>query len=572
MRINTPPLNEVIHVLVLDDELPVARAVARQLQDLSCAVHLATSVREAETLELAQQLDVALIDHKLAGSPISGLDYLTQLQLRNPYCYRIIFTGEANFDFAVEAINLGHVDAFLPKPWSEEQLHMQVHQGAQTAWLRQHNALLNEHLSEQNEQLNRFNAQLEELVLERTRKLEDANRRLEQANRELKAYQDELVRLETQAAVSQLVQGLAHELNNPLAVILGYAQRYGRRYKDDPKLDKCFRIIQEEGQRNQQLIAKLRKFIQRECDPPQHISLERLVNLACDRLLERREDALPCYLHGPVLEITVSQRATVQALEHILENAAEIPGATRVDISTEYLGERLRIHLDNDGQTPDDGAIRNAGKPFFTTKGVDHPGLGFSLAASLLGRQGCSLTLNQHPSGEGARVSLLMTTPSTLEHASNASSTNVDSSDEHTTYRRSTSRIRRAVSVQQATQGQLELLAVDDEPLILELVADTCRELGFAVHTADTLTTARPLVETHAIKALVIDAHLGDGDTEEFISRTLHLHPAIGQRILIVTGDPHSVRVEAMQRRFGCPVMGKPFRLHDLSEQLDSWR
>ncbi|MFW5830543.1 MAG: response regulator, partial [Planctomycetota bacterium] len=293
MRINTPPVNDVMQVLVLDDELPVARAVRRQLQEMSCQVSIASTVEEAETQEAAQQFDVALIDHNLAGSAISGLAYLTRLQERNPYCYRIIFTGEAEFAFAVEAINRGHIDAFLPKPWSEEQLRILVHQGAQTAWLRQHNALLNEHLADQNEQLNRFNAQLEELVLERTRKLEEMNRRLELANRELKTYQDELVRLETQAAISQLVQGLAHELNNPLAVILGYAQRYARRYNDDERLAKCFRIIREEGKRSQHLIGKLRHFIQRESDPPQAVHLERLINMACDRLLERGADPLP---------------------------------------------------------------------------------------------------------------------------------------------------------------------------------------------------------------------------------------------------------------------------------------
>lgn len=562
MTSDTPPLNEQMTVLVLDDETPVVHAVRRQLQAMECRVFCASDVPTARALEAQHQIDVALIDHNLAGSTINGLDYLTGLQNRNAYCFRIIFTGQSDFDFAVEAINNGHIDAFLPKPWNEEQLRAIVRQGAQTAWLRQHNSLLHEHLADQNEQLNRFNAQLEELVLERTEKLETANRKLMAANRELKNYQDELVRLETQASITQLAQGLAHELNNPLAVILGYAQRYGRRFENDPQLAKCFTIIREEGERSQQLIAKLRKFAPRQADDLEECRLEVLFNAAAERLLERRDDILPILLHDPDLSIRIGRRSFVQALEHILENAYDNPGTQQIEVSHSLARQRLRIHIDNDGDPTSNEAIQNASKPFFTTRGVNHPGLGFSVAASLLGHMGCTIALDHTPDGRGARVTIVLPPESymtedpvpTLNELLEPTPRTVDALPDIT-----------------PSQAPL-LLVIDDEPLVLELVSTTCADADFPCLACEDLATARQLLSEHPIGWLIIDAHLRDGNSDEFIGELIDHYPVVTHHILIITGDPNAGYVQQMVRRYNCQVLGKPFRISDLDAQLQRWR
>ncbi|MFW5845883.1 MAG: response regulator, partial [Planctomycetota bacterium] len=382
-------LDDTMQVLVLDDEPAVTAAVARQLQELPAHLHRCTSLTEARALCATQQIDVALIDHHLGKGSETGLDFLTRLASEHPHCFRIIFTAEADFDFVVDAINRGNVDGFLPKPWNDEQLRVLVRQGAQTAWLRQHNALLHEHLTEQNEQLNRFNAQLEHLVLERTgtlermnRQLAETNKQLGTANQELSSYQQELVAVETQTAISQMVQGLAHELNNPLAVILGYAQRYQRRYAEDSQLHKCFRIIREEGERARTLISQLRRFAVRDADHPEPCWLGDAFAGASKRLQERHGRLLPCYLHGEDRQVLIGRRSLVQALEQILENANENAGTSRLDVTCRDERGRLHLYIDNDGTPPDEEAIHKAIKPFYTGKGMDHPGLGLSLASS----------------------------------------------------------------------------------------------------------------------------------------------------------------------------------------------
>ena len=249
----------------------------------------------------------------------------------------------------------------LPKPWNENRLSGLLRQGAITVRLQQHNLALTNELENRNRELRRFNQRLELLVDERTTELRSANQKL-------RDYQNQLVSLETQASITQLLRGLAHEFNNPLSVIMGYAQRLGRKTEDESTI-KTADVIVYECSRCQDLINKLRSFTQNSSEAPSGIAVETIIPHANERIKKRGLEPLEAHVQGFIPGVRSGPNTLTTSLEHIFANARQA-NAQRINISAERIGDYVNIFLDNDGDTPTIGEIRHGVKPFIRRKGM----------------------------------------------------------------------------------------------------------------------------------------------------------------------------------------------------------
>lgn len=526
--------SERMTVLVVDDEPAVLRAVQRQLLDEPYEVITAEDIRTADQRLAANRVQIVLADHQLGGRE-TGLDFLARLARSHPDCFRIIFTGQTDFAFAVEAINDGHISAFLPKPWDDHRLHALLRQGATTVRLQQHNEALTDELEIRNRELRRFNQRLELLVDERTSELK-------QANQQLRTYQNELVRLETQASITQLLRGLAHEFNNPLSVILGYAQRMGRK-SDDPMVQKSAEIIMLEGSRCQTLIDQLRRFASGNDEPSSNLQIAELIRPLTARLQSKLTD-IPAITVKPSLPAVHCGRQTmIQVLETIITNASE-SGADQVAISADLRGEYLTLRIDDNGEEPSEEAIRNSIKPFYTTKTGDHLGLGLAIAASLLKDHNATIALDRSPLG-GARCNISLPR-ATQEYSPMSSLPSAGSMNEQ------------------------RILVIDDEPLISELVADLCEENGLKCTCCTTLAEAREALQQPTTGAL-IDITLPDGDGLSLATELQSTMPHLKDRIVVMTGDPSDDHARQTTSDHQLPLIGKPFRITEINQLLASW-
>jgi CheY-like chemotaxis protein len=111
---------EPARILVVDDEEAILETMTFTFQD-DYEVHTARDARDAlELLEKIQPVAVVLTDQRMPN--MSGVEFVTEVWKRWPNTVRMVLTGFSDMDAIIQAINDGHVYAYITKPWEPEQL------------------------------------------------------------------------------------------------------------------------------------------------------------------------------------------------------------------------------------------------------------------------------------------------------------------------------------------------------------------------------------------------------------------------------------------------------------------
>jgi len=200
--------------LVVDDE-PYIVATLSTLLSQEFEVTTADSVAAAQAVFARQPVDLVLSDQRMPGQ--TGVSLLQWVRENHPDTIRLLMTGFAELEEAVEAINRGRVFRYIFKPWKVEDLLETLRVAAHTFQLeREHQQLL--------EELQRLNQELEARVQQRTRELEEAYHELEQKNKMLEklALTDALTGLPNRRAMDRLAEReLRRRERHPAPVAIG---------------------------------------------------------------------------------------------------------------------------------------------------------------------------------------------------------------------------------------------------------------------------------------------------------------------------------------------------------------
>ncbi len=172
-------------VLFVDDEENILHSLRRLLMDEDFEVMTAPSGEKALKI-LTDNPDVALIvsDQKMPG--LTGVDFLEQARKIAPDTLRIILTGYADINAAIDAINRGGAYRYVTKPWKDDELIQIVKEAIQRYSLIKENKRLTGIVKKQNEELQKWNAQLEYFVQEQTLEIQKKNEELQGLNERLK--------------------------------------------------------------------------------------------------------------------------------------------------------------------------------------------------------------------------------------------------------------------------------------------------------------------------------------------------------------------------------------------------
>jgi DNA-binding NtrC family response regulator len=114
-------------LLIVDDEPHVCDSV-HDLLRREFRVLKAHSADEGYELMRREEVHIVMSDQRMPQ--ISGVELLTKLKARYPGAIRMLFTGFADLDSVIAAINQGHIFQFLRKPWQPEELLDAVRQAA----------------------------------------------------------------------------------------------------------------------------------------------------------------------------------------------------------------------------------------------------------------------------------------------------------------------------------------------------------------------------------------------------------------------------------------------------------
>lgn len=256
---------------------------------------------------------------------------------------------------------------------------------------------------------------------ETTRRLEDRNRELEEAMGRIATAQEELLRSERLTTMGRMTAGLAHELNNPLASVLGYGDLLDLRLQaaDDPTSrtlrQELVTPLVSEARRARLLIRNFLRFAHGSAPDLTAVELRGAVAVVADL---RRQAFAQAGLELEVGPIPAgSVRAEAQTLQSVLLNLANNALDAMAELEPREGGtpRRLRIHgyetddgvhllLDDDGPgLPDATRIF---EPFWTTKPVGRgTGLGLALVQRFMDTFGGRVDATNRPEG-GARFHL----------------------------------------------------------------------------------------------------------------------------------------------------------------------
>ena len=174
-------------ILFVDDEENILRALGRLfLDDEEVEVLTASSGKTALAL-LAENPDMTVIVSDQRMPEMSGVDFLEQSRQSAPQAIRILLTGYADVNAAIDAINRGGAFRYLSKPWNDAELVQTIKGAVQMYRLVKENRRLNAVVQRQNEELKRWNQELSVMVQEQTMELQKNYDSLRAINAKLRA-------------------------------------------------------------------------------------------------------------------------------------------------------------------------------------------------------------------------------------------------------------------------------------------------------------------------------------------------------------------------------------------------
>jgi two-component system NtrC family sensor kinase len=270
-------------------------------------------------------------------------------------------------------------------------------------------------LTLRNEQIRQAAERLESKVDERTKELKEKNERLEQTIAQLEAARQQLVSAEKLAALGELTAGVAHEINNPIAVIQGNMDVLRQELGGDiGRVQVEVDLIIEQVARIHAIVDKLLRYSRpsrygaelREVDPNRLVA-ETLVLVEHEMSAKRLRVETQCEATN---RITIDAQELQQVLVNVLVNAAhasDTGGCITINTRNCDGGKGVAISIGDQGVGIAAEHLPRIFDPFFTTKRVGGTGLGLSVSYGLLRRYGGDIKVMSEP-GRGTTFEVLL--------------------------------------------------------------------------------------------------------------------------------------------------------------------
>jgi PAS domain S-box-containing protein len=345
-------------------------------------------------------------------------------------------------------------------------------------------------------------------------------------------------------AIGNLTGGIAHDFNNLLMAVLGSLQLMRKRLPNDPRVLKLLDNAMEGATRGAALTQRMLSFARRQDLKPAPVDLPVLVRGMSELLHHAIGPAIRVETHFPLeLARVIADKSQLElALLNLCINARDaMPEGGTITIGAREDQGRAEEGLTQDhyvclwvsdtGTGMDEETLKRAGEPFFTTKGLGRgTGLGLSMVYGMAAQLKGTLLLKSWP-GAGTTVELWL--PATQATATDAE----------------------AEAVQPpAESGALDILAVDDDLLVLDNVAAMLEDLGHRVTTAHSGQEALGILKREdKFDLLITDHAMPEMTGLQLAERAAMVRP--GLRIILATGY---AELPAGQHS-DLPRLGKPF-------------
>ncbi len=371
------------------------------------------------------------------------------------------------------------------------------------------------------------------------------------AEEQIAKQQEALQQSEKMAALGGLLAGVAHELNNPLSVVVGQATlliESSQEAKVTTRAEKIFKAADRCSRIVKSFLALARR------KPPERkpIDLNATINAALELLnYQFRNENVDVTLDlAPNLpSINGDGDQMTQVFTNLALNAAQAmhdwTGARHLTIRTETQGDKVMVIVRDTGPGIAPAIKPRVFEPFFTTKsGAGGTGVGLALCLNIIETHGGQLQLEDTP---GGGATFLVTLP-TVTAGSAASS------DE--------------AAPPVALPSALNILLVDDEVELAQTLADLLEPDGHRIAIAANGAIALDKLRKDNYDVIVSDLRMPVLDGPGLYAELTKTMPHYVKRILYVTGDTLSPHVQSFLSGTPVPVIEKPYRLADVRRAI----
>jgi len=372
-------------------------------------------------------------------------------------------------------------------------------------------------------------------------------KRLEDQARDL---YHQLLQAEKLAALGQTISGVAHELNNPLATILTWAERLSQR-DVDAQTKRGLETILSESERAAKIVRNLLTFARKRHTTRAMVDMNQIVRetLAL-RSYEQRLSNINIIeaLAAGLPQVFADPHQVQQVLLNLIINAEQAMlgtnGRGTLILRTWHDADNdaVVLEVNDDGPGVPEDVQPRIFDPFFTTKEVGKgTGLGLTVAYAIVQEHGGRITLKSEP-GRGASFYVAFAV------GDGPLKPPLPKPSERTT---------------DVGAGSVALV-VEDEVALGAAVAESLADAGFVVDRAGDGEEAFERVRGRAYDVIICDLKMPRVDGMAFYRRLEAEAPQQARRVLFVTGDVAGTEAERFLDETGCRWLAKPFRLKDL--------
>src|SRR5882672_3573851 len=379
-------------------------------------------------------------------------------------------------------------------------------------------------------------------TLEKVRLYEESCRAYEN----LRLAQEQLLQSEKMSAVGQLISGVAHELNNPLTAILGYAQLLEGEGLNERAQDFVSKLFKQ-AQRTHRVVQNLLSFARQRKPQKVEVDLRRVLDEALAlrdydfrvnniRVERQIDESLPAVVAVP--------HQVEQVFLNIINNALDAM------LETQNKGVLKVRSFASDGQVwvefHDSGpGIQDSKKifdPFYTTKAVGKgTGLGLSICYGIVKEHGGEISASNSPEG-GAVIQLRLPA--------------VD---------RAVAAVAGAAPVRNDGVVQGRMLFAEDEEAVREFASAVLAGAGAEVVAVGNAEEAKARLQRESFDGVIMSGRMPGGTTVasmyEWISQR---HPELAHKILFTFAHVADEETRAFLERNNIPSLLKPFEIADL--------
>ncbi len=373
---------------------------------------------------------------------------------------------------------------------------------------------------------------------------------------ERKNLEHELRQAEKMSAVGQLIAGVAHELNNPLAGVLGYAQLL----LDLPMGDKVRRgldSICREADRCRRIVHNLQTFARKHKPEVEPVAINAVLLSTLElRSYQLKVDDIEvvCDLEEDLPVSLADAHQLRQVFLNIVINAHQAMSAYRgrgvLTLRTRRHGSDIVVEIQDDGPGIDPGNLGKIFDPFFTTKDVGQgTGLGLSICYGIIREHGGRITAENAAAEGGAifRVTLPVRAP---ERVAGGIS-------------------RGPAASARSSAAASRILVVDDEPSISDILSQALEADGHAVDIASNGTEALEKIGRNRYDLILSDLKMPGVSGQELYERIRRIDPDLSSRIVFSTGDTVSTMTREFLKATGAHCIQKPFDLREIRRLVE---